>query len=57
MTPAPMAVGSSGGDVKDSKKEMDTGGANGRGDEAGGVPKEGAFSWAMRLVREGERGG
>ncbi|KAL8838657.1 MAG: hypothetical protein Q9176_004897 [Flavoplaca citrina] len=58
MTLAPMAVGSSGGDVKDSEKEVDTNGGDGRGDEGGGVPKEGTFSWAMRLVREGEgRGG
>ncbi|KAL9629943.1 MAG: hypothetical protein Q9204_004991 [Flavoplaca sp. TL-2023a] len=57
MTPAPMAVGSSGGDVKDLEKEVGTGGADGRSDKAGGVPKEGTFSWAMRLVREGERRG
>ncbi|KAL9033380.1 MAG: hypothetical protein Q9180_005974 [Flavoplaca navasiana] len=55
QVPKGSSVDCAGG--KDLKKDVDTDGGDGRGDEAREVPKEGTFSWAMRLVREGESGG
>lgn len=52
MTQVPKGSSGDCSGTESLKKELDRDGEDRRG-----APKEGTFSWAMRLVRESDRGG